>query len=715
MKKVILYITALLCALLASVSCSKEGPSEPTGGMGTLVMNFSATRTDGDTYDPFEHIAVRIYNAEGGLIRKYTSREAVPAKLQLLAGDYRIAVEAGDKAAASFVSRSYKGEAEFTITAGATSSVEVECRLINVVVEVKFDRTVPDNFGENFYAWMAAGADFDEKAAEAEEIPALRFTSDRKGYLLLPEGETTLSWLFRGEHASRGTVEKSGVIREVKAGGKYVLSLRFSPDLPGFIGFTLSVDTSTDDQDDTIIFSPDPTIKGEDFDMEQRQDYTSGEKRFNISSMGVLQTVTLEMDGTVYDLLDPTAAGIVSTRTDDYNLTVALNDEFFAGQPGGSKILTFTVEDADGGKLATESTFRFEGLIPVRASDYDLWHNTATLKAVVFDGSAQAVKFNYRRTHVAGIEVEENWQEVDGVLVEDNIYQAAIAPTWQEATNDAGLKIYTPAAHTGIFANAAYACNVVFDGTPHGEAAFDTATTQTIPDGDMENGSLPCFGVEVSSSSPFWASGNNSFAKTLCAQSTLAGMEGAHCAKLASSSPPLVGLAAGNLMSGLFYKDGLTTGVVEFGQPYTWQARPKAMRVKYHAQVGTINNDKGYAGPPLKSGDQDVARIFVCIVNWNSRHKVSSGTSAPTGPWDPATTTQTAEGSIIGYGSLFIDSSTEGNDMIQAELALQFYDKDTKPSGQYGIVISSSANAYGDYMLGCTSNVLYVDDFAWVY
>ena len=44
-----------------------------------------------------------------------------------------------------------------------------------------------------------------------------------------------------------------------------------------------------------------------------------------------------------------------------------------------------------------------------------------------------------------------------------------------------------------------------------------------------------------------------------------------------------------------------------------------------------------------------------------------------------------------------------------------YYDKETKPSKSYKIVISCSANMYGDYMNGCSTNRLYVDDFQWVY
>ena len=115
-------------------------------------------------------------------------------------------------------------------------------------------------------------------------------------------------------------------------------------------------------------------------------------------------------------------------------------------------------------------------------------------------------------------------------------------------------------------------------------------------------------------------------------------------------------------------------------------------------------------------GDPDKARIFVAIIDWNARHRVASGTKDPTGIWDPAETTQTAEGKLIAYGSLFVDKSTEGEQMVEATLPLNFYDPAAgRPTGKYSIIISCSTSAYGDYMVGCTTNVMYVDDFQWVY
>jgi hypothetical protein len=54
--------------------------------------------------------------------------------------------------------------------------------------------------------------------------------------------------------------------------------------------------------------------------------------------------------------------------------------------------------------------------------------------------------------------------------------------------------------------------------------------------------------------------------------------------------------------------------------------------------------------------------------------------------------------------------------MQDAELDIVWYDHETRPAeGKYSLVISCACNAYGDYFTGCSKNVMYVDDFEWVY
>ena len=104
MKK---YITAalLFCAALTA-ACSKEtAGSADTGDTGALEMRVSATRAEADgEYDPLQRLAVRIYRASGELLRQYTA-ETLPSRLELLAGEYRVEVDAGEAVPASFTKR----------------------------------------------------------------------------------------------------------------------------------------------------------------------------------------------------------------------------------------------------------------------------------------------------------------------------------------------------------------------------------------------------------------------------------------------------------------------------------------------------------------------------------------------------------------------------------------------------------------------------------
>lgn len=186
MKK---YITAalLFCAALTA-ACSKEtAGSINAGDTGALEMRVSATRAEADgEYDPLQHLAVRIYRGSNELLRQYTG-ETLPARLELLAGEYRVEVDAGEAVPASFSKRLYKGEKTFTVAAGQTTVAEVECKRQNVVAEVKFDATVSAAFGENFHAWVVAADSFDEGQVQQGGVPALNYTADGTGYFTMPE------------------------------------------------------------------------------------------------------------------------------------------------------------------------------------------------------------------------------------------------------------------------------------------------------------------------------------------------------------------------------------------------------------------------------------------------------------------------------------------------------------------------------------------------
>lgn len=676
---------------------------------GVMAMTVSTRQTaDTGEYDPLQHQTVYIYNDEGGLLRKYTSQEACPERLELLAGTYRVAVEAGEEAPADFTKRLYKGEETFTVKPGETTNVAVVCQIVNTVVEVKFDDSILQNLAPGYSVWIAGGEKVDEQAAEAGSVPALRFTAEGTGYYTLPAGMTSLAWLFRGTHVEGKNVEMEDYIPNVKAGGKYTLTFKYSPDLPGYIDCVLiSVDPGTDDKDDEIIFSPDPAVISEGFDIAEIQKYVSGEKKYRILAFSELTRFTVSVGDKSYDALNGTTEGISLEPVDKYNVRLTLSDAFFASCQAGDQKVTLRIEDANGGSSEVATTYRLEGLVPVTADDYDLWANTVTLRVVSFTPGT-TVQFGLRSSG-------GEWQPMAGTSQGDDFITATYAPQWVPQTVKEQT-VYTQAAGTGIIATHSYDFRAIINGTET-TGTFTAGEVQPIPNGDMSGWSMTGgFAFPNAAGESFWSSGNNTMTKTLCTSTDVKFGKSAPAAKLTSTN--MLVLAAGNLFTGEFaYKS--FTGTVQFGQTYAFTARPSAMKVKYHAHVGTVDKVRtsGDICPYIKKGDPDMARIFVAIVDWNAPHEVVSGMTTTKGAWDPEKgIDNVSEGKILGYGSLWITQSTDGEDMQDAELDIVWYDHETRPAeGKYSLVISCACNAYGDYFTGCSKNVMYVDDFEWVY
>lgn len=344
--------------------------------------------------------------------------------------------------------------------------------------------------------------------------------------------------------------------------------------------------------------------------------------------------------------------------------------------------------------------------VKVALREADLWQNTGTVTALISaDEYASGAALEYR------IKGDTEWQPMQESGYDAGILTATIAPEWKTETNPNGLTVYKLVPKKGLFAGHTYEFRLLVGGSEQGAPLEYTAPAgNTIPNGDMEDASMSCW-TQNNKTAEFWGSGNNTFTKGLCTQASFAG---GTRAKLQATSAMGV-LASGNLFTGLFQKDLITRGVVSFGQTYAWKARPRALKVQYFAEhIGPVDIDKKF-GAPIGMGDQDRARIMVAIVDWNARREVGSGTEPPTDTWDPQEAASTEQGKIIAYGSLFIDESSTGDRMIDTELELHFYDREAKPSGLYQLVISCSTSAYGDFMTGCKSNVLYIDNFEWAY
>lgn len=730
MKKLIYNILAVCVAVLACACTKEDAASENyAAGEGGIVMRLADTRavdasgltladctvfiyergTDADTAEP-----------TSTLIRKYAP-ENCPEIIRLLAGDYTVKVQWGERPdAVAFDKCFYEGVADFAVTAGLTETVTVQCKPQSAVVDVTFASSVAASLTDY-------SAEFALQASDAA-TKALTFEKSDAGYFTISETGDIIGWTFRATHPEKGAILKRGEIA-AEVGKKYALTFRYSSDLPGYISVDIAVDDSTDDRKDVLVFSQDPEVKGDMFDepqvfvgegmtvtMEATGDATLHAAHIYLAGDGVVATAATQADEQVEMLVwswpaDAADDSCVKSElsADEKILTVTLNPAFFSF-PVGETNLRFEVVDSFDSKVGKTATIRMnEGILPVVESDYDLWTNAVTLHAVSSKGVPTF------RLRLAGT---TEWKTIAGTPTGANEYEAAFIAAesdWEASENSfAGVTVYRPKKQYAVFANNRYEVAVEIDGHEYC-TSFEPSCDQSIPNSDMADASCSCFGTN-NENTAFWGSGNNSFADKLCVRGTKSGR---YCAHLKSVMAGMLGinlLASGNLFSGTFVRPS-TTGTVSFGHDYDWKARPTALHLKYHATVGTVNQQKHKKDGvhPANIGEQDKAILYVAIVDWNKRHEVSSGTGAPTGVWLPDEAASQDEGPIIGYGVFRIDASTAGDELVDYEIPIYYYDKVTKPSGTYKLVISSATNIYGDFMCGCDSNELWLTDFKWVY
>jgi len=708
MKRVLNYIAAVTAAALLASSCSTDGVDNIPEGQGLITMNVeTGTRAAGDAVALAEcTVGVYDVNQGGALVRKYAKGNC-PEQIALVAGKYRVKVQYGQKpAAASFEDCYYEGfSQDITLTAGAAEEAKVTCLPKSLAVEVRFG----DNFQNDFTSYAA-----DVTLGDGVTNGSLHYTENRTGYFTLPEDVTEMAWIFAGEHKTKGTITKNATFA-VEPGKKYVLGFQFSPDLPGYIDvdvISIVVDDSTIDYDDEFNFSNDPEITSPNGNFFFEPQVFVGEAMtVQVDAQSEITKLSVEAAGETIDLMNLPRAGEVSVAFSDTksSATITLNPSFFDFACGDTAV-TIKVEDKDGGQAEKTATIRMEeGIMPVVAADYDLWTNTVVLRAKS-NGAAPVIKM--RR---AG---DSEWQTATATAEGDS-YAVTFTPAWTESQNASGVTVYTPDPTKGVYANHTY--EVVAEiGDRTSCTTFTTVCDQPIVNWNMADASNSCF-TQENRYAPFWGSGNNKYASALCAQGTFGGKT---CAVLKSTMAGIFGvymLAAGNLFTGTFYRPS-TTGTVSFGQPYTWKARPTALRIQHHATIGTVNQQrhKKDGAHPQNIGDQDEAIVYVAIVDWDQQHGVSSGTSAPTGVWSPdapetATDDKGNAMKIVGYGIYRIDASTPGDNLVGKDIEIVYYDKELKPSKQYSLVISCATNFYGDYMCGCDSNELRITDFEWVY
>ena len=680
MKKIYRFILCASIALL-SVACNNQAEQSvemaENEGVLALSIDFEGTRADVDPTAEFE-LKIYRYAADNSkeLVRKYTKLTDIPEYIWLIKDNYCAQVKVGEKILATFTEKYCAGTTDFTITAGSTTDVTVECQMQNIPVAVAYDTTVAAHFTTEYYTYVSLSDSFDLEAAKSAKVPTLKYTDSTEGYFILPDGTTNISWYFYGTDGQT-PLTASGVIENVEAQKRYTLKFKYSKDAPGGLTLVATVDTSVEHRDDSVAFSPDPTVKGVGFDASAPCDYTSGTRSYTIAALDTISQLNITYGDTTYDLINSTYGGIAVTKVSAKEYSVALSEAFFATLNGGAQTIAFRIKDASGGVGYQECVYNIQGILPINA--YDLWFNTADFSALSFNNN---VTIGYR---LAGGEWKQLTVSAAGA---ENTYNAS-------ATDFAAGKTYEYA----LFASNVQVGKSLTVTTPAGaqipEAGFEAWSTASD--------SAVCPAADPNAL--FWDTGNHATAGLVGTQLTVgstdvrAGATGTKSAYMKSIKASVMGIgkfAAGNLFVGRFVAIDRMGGIVEFGRTFNYTARPKAIRFWMKNYQGTINEGKHTTGT-------DLAKVYCCFTD----RKFTVNTNKSETLFTPDNTTE----GILASGSW--ESYESHSEWTLIEIEIDYKEGvTTKPTH---LILTFSCSGYGDYFTGSTDSYMYVDDVEFVY
>lgn len=150
MKKKILTIVYVF--LLLAGACQKEDQvaDKPTGILQVnigLFISVNEVSSQLKSTLATEDFKVVIFNAAGEVVREFAKASEMPVAIELEVGDYYVTAHSDNDLPAAFENPYYFGRSvSFTITAGASQTVTVNCELANVMVTVIYSENVKASF-----------------------------------------------------------------------------------------------------------------------------------------------------------------------------------------------------------------------------------------------------------------------------------------------------------------------------------------------------------------------------------------------------------------------------------------------------------------------------------------------------------------------------------------------------------------------------------------
>lgn len=718
---------AVFLATVGLASCS--GEQELPDGEGTM---FLSTRVNSDVKvedrrsaaeDELAASTIVWISNEEGVVRKYNSMSEVPpAGIKLMAGEYTVKAWAGKAEYASFTSRWFEGQEKVNITAGSKQSVEVVCKIANVVTSVKYADEV-DGYLTNYSLTVS----------HKGGMLTFEGKDERKGYFIMPEGVTSLDYVLTGTFEGQ-PFEKSGVIDNVEPAHEYVLNIYVedreeTPIGGGFI--SIVVDDSMVETTDEVLITAPPSITGNGFDINSTLAGASGSmgtREVYVCAAADLTQLKIQGLPGIEDFDFVTASESVISSLAASGITkevsyiegaqvvkISFRDTYLNTLPNSEDAYEFLITATDGGEKTSTATLRLRiSAAPVATSSVsNLSYTSATVSGTAIM-DVESAGFEYR------MKGKNDWTYIDGSASRTSFTKGQ--PFYARLADLQVMTTYEYRAVSGATADAP-------DGFKGEIMEFTTLNGPQLPNSGMESWvtSGKVLLPTGNAGNLFWDSGNHgssTMSINVTGNATDKTHSGSYSARLKSQFVGVMGIgkfAAGNIFVGKYLLTDGTDGELGFGRPFDIPSdlKIRALRVWIHYTPGTANN-KG-AGNYVPQGTLDQGDIYIAL--FDGTDDSVSGTDKDgesyQGKYGCIIRTKSSKlklldknaANVVAYGDYPITSGTSGSAMVQIEIPLE-YNKSTHPTH---IAVVCSASRYGDYFQGGEGSILYVDDFELIY
>ena len=727
MKKISFFCAASL-AMLSLTGCSDEIEYDTGEGEGRILLGAilnNDTKVTARAAEPDAELAsntiIWISNSKG-VVRKYNGVGEIPASgIKLLCDNYVAEAWAGDSVPASFDKKWFKGREAFTVRRGEIMQVDVECKIANVVVEVRYDEQLHNAFES---LSLTAGHKAGSLTFEGRE------DEGRPGYFMMPSFDKDIAYTMTGVLADGTEKTVSSVIVNAKPGTKYVLRVKYNPEGTPDIGaglFSIDVDETEILVEDKIDIVSAPVITGLNFMIDKPQTGEAGqwtERKVWIQSTSPLKSVEVDYSTFNDNLgirpmfeifgMDPSFVATLESKGFTFvhhthenednsgfeEMKLVFGAEFLNVIPEGEHPIKITVTDENN----RTSSATIDILItnaPVRTEEISnpaaVWATKVTLSGTVLKDGDSGFGFDYRP---AGT---QQWEHVDA-----DVAARAIAVGSTFTCEISGLTPGTEYEYRAV--SAGFSETTV--------RTFTTEGAQQLKNAGFEDWTKPAkpWLPYADEADMFWDSGNHGSStmnKNVTIPSEDKKHSGRYSAKLESQFVGVAMLgkfAAGNLFAGKYLKTDGMDGVLGWGRPFA--SRPKALRGYVHYTPGTVGYTSDKAPDIVKDGP-DKGIIYVAIVDGTTESYGSE-------KWACVVKTKASDANyfnpkgsnVIAYGEKVFDSATTGDAMIEFEIPLVYARTDAKA---VNVIVVCSASKGGDYFAGAAGSVMYIDDFELVY